>query len=226
MSLKDGGQVMDTRIAMYVDGWNMLGSMKGANIRKYGWCDFELLAKQRTGHTNAVVTVKFFTSWDTPNRNTPLKKQEIWWRALELKGWEIIKGRFGSTSDEVEEWYRNSGKQWREKMTDVHLASRLIADCARIEPVPGHSGDYRWKPKYDEAVLLTQDTDFVPAVRIAHEEFRGHVHVLLPPSEPQAQRNVRVLEKGVSGANSNGRATHSGALRRSAATEAGERSWR
>jgi len=62
---------------MYIDGWNMLWSMKRAEIRAYGWCDFWLLAQQQTERSEAEVSVKFFTSYDKPNREKPLKKQEI-----------------------------------------------------------------------------------------------------------------------------------------------------
>ena len=183
--------MISKRIAMYVDGWNMLCSMKRAGIRKYGWCDFRLLAQQQTGCAKEDVTVKFFTSWDTPNPDRSLKKQEIWWKALELGRCDIVRGEFRPTMDEVEEWNRATGKQWREKMTDIKLASHLIADCNLIERVPGSTEEYRWQPGYKEAILLTQDTDFVPAVKIVSEQpFSRRVHVLLPPSDEPAMENA------------------------------------
>jgi len=52
------------RITMYIDGWSMHGSMRDAGIRPYGCCDFEMLARQKTGHKGAEVRVKFFTASD------------------------------------------------------------------------------------------------------------------------------------------------------------------
>jgi hypothetical protein len=179
------------RIAMYVDGWNMHGSLKNAGIREYGWCDFKLLARQQTGRATAEVAVKFFTASDKPHPEKIPDKQYIWWKALTLLGCEIVEGEFRSTAEEVKEWTRFNGRKLREKMTDVALASHLVADCNRIEPILGGTGEYSWKPGYDEAVLLAQDTDFVPAVKIVSEQpFNRRVHVLLPPSDEPAMENA------------------------------------
>lgn len=178
------------RLAMFVDGWNMYGSLKTAGIRDYGWCDFRCLARQQTGYADAIVQVKFFTAADEPNRDKPLIKQAIWWRALELTDCKVIRGEYRSTSEEVTARASNGEKKWREKMSDVALASHMVADCNRIEPDPQRSGEYRWTPGYDAAVLLTQDLDFVPAANIiASKPFSRRVHVLLPPSKGAAQAN-------------------------------------
>ncbi|MGA2345357.1 MAG: hypothetical protein ABSF93_05090 [Candidatus Sulfotelmatobacter sp.] len=178
-------------LAMYVDGWNMYGSLKRADIRGYGWCDFKLLAQQQTENPKANVTVKFFTSDDKPNPDKLRTKQRLWWRALEFTGCEIIQGEYRGIYEEVEESIRNSGKKWREKMTDVALASHMVKDCSRIEPDPTRRGGWRWSPGYDEAVLLTQDLDFMRAVEaVASEPFYRRVHVLLPPSDPRSEKHV------------------------------------
>jgi len=165
-------------LAMFIDGWNMYWSLKRRGIRPYGWCDFKSLARQQTGHADASVSVKFFTSDDKPNPDKPLIKQAIWWQALGITGCEVILGEFRARHEEVKKWIRDSGKVWREKQTDVALASHMVADCSR-------------EPGYDEAILLTQDFDFIPAVKIvANEPFRKRVHVLLPPTNPEAERSA------------------------------------
>ena len=185
----EGGSVV--RLAMFVDGWNMYGSLKSAGIRDYGWCDFKSLARQQTGHADASVLVKFFTAADEPNRDKPLIKQAIWWKALEFTGCKIVRGEFRPIFEEAKARASDSGKKWREKMTDVALAAHLVADCNQIEPDPERSGEYRWKPGYDAAVLLTQDLDFVPAANIvASKPFSRRVYVLLPPSGFTVQENA------------------------------------
>jgi hypothetical protein len=179
------------RLAMFVDGWNMYGSLKSAGIRDYGWCDFRALARQQTGHADADVQVKFFTAADEPNPDKPLHKQKKWWEALEFTGCKIVRGEFRSISEEVSARSGDAGRKWREKMTDVALAAHMVADCNQIEPDPERSGDYRWKAGYDAAVLLTQDLDFVPAANIvASKPFSRCVYVLLPPSGSAAQGNA------------------------------------
>jgi hypothetical protein len=74
---------------MYIDGWNMLGSMRDADIRDYGWCDFEMLAREKTGYRDADVHVKFFTASDY-HKEKIVDKQDRWWKALNLKGWDVV----------------------------------------------------------------------------------------------------------------------------------------
>jgi hypothetical protein len=163
----------------------------GAGIKQYGWCDFPLLARQQTFDANAEVTVKYFTSADKPNPEKITDRQRpIWWRALALMGCQRIEGEFRSTTEEVEEHIRDGGKRWREKQTDIALASHMVKDCSRIE-AGDEPGTHRWSPGFDKAVLLSGDTDFIPAVRIVSTEpFNRPVLVLLPPSVPASQENT------------------------------------
>jgi hypothetical protein len=179
------------RIAMYVDGWNFYWSLVGAEIKPYGWCNFPLLARQQTSMADAEVAVKYFTSADEPHKDKITDRQKpIWWRALDFIGCQIIEGEFRSTQEEVEEQIRFSGKTWREKQTDIALACHMLADCNRIGPGE-KPGEFLWTPGYDRAVLLTQDIDFIPLVKIASgAPFNRRVTVLLPPSKPAAQENA------------------------------------
>jgi hypothetical protein len=105
------------RIAIFVDGWNIYYSLKRAEMRAYGWCDFS----------------------SSPN-NRPAPQGE-----------------------------RSSSER---------------------------AGDWRWSPGYDEAVLLTQDLDFLRAVEVvASEPYCRRVHVLLPPSDPNSQKSAARADK-------------------------------
>jgi hypothetical protein len=93
-------------------------------------------------------------------------------------------------------------KKWREKQTDIALASHMIADYNRIEPDPDRSGASLWTSGYDEGVLLSQDTDFIPAIKILiGEPFRCRFHVLLPPSSEAAEASARRIWKPLAGPN-------------------------
>jgi hypothetical protein len=191
------------RLAMFVDGWNFYWSLVDADIKPYGWCNFAQLAQQQTGLPNATVKVKYFTSEDKPNPKKIFDRQRpTWWRALSYLGVEIVEGEFRSRQGEVEQQIREDGKKWREKQTDIAIASHMIADCNLIEPDPDRSGVRLWTPGYDEAVLLSQDSDFVPAVKILiGEPFRRRLHILLPPSSEAAQANALRIWKPLSGPN-------------------------
>ena len=193
------------RLAMFVDGWNMYWSLVGHKIRPYGWCDFKKLARQKLSeqggaYHDAIVKVKFFTSEDLPHPEKINRQQKIWSMALTFTGCQIVWGEFRPTHVEVEEQLRDSGKRWREKQTDIALASHLIADCNQIAIDKTRSGAYSWSPGYDEAIVLSQDSDFIPAVKIVSElPFNRRVHVFLPPSEFRSQENAMRLWRPISG---------------------------
>ena len=66
----------------------------------------------------------------------------------------------------------------------------MVKDCSRIE-AGEQPGTFHWLPGFDRAILLTQDTDFIPAVRIVSEEpFNRSVLVLLPPSGSVSEENA------------------------------------
>jgi hypothetical protein len=180
------------RLAIYVDGWNFYWSLVEARLKPYGWCDFPLLARQQVRQAHAEVSVKYFTSEDKPYPDKIYARQRpIWWRALNFSGCQIIEGEFRPTTEETEEQNRATSRRWREKKTDVALAAHMVADANRIT-VDETQGSVLWSPGYDHAVLLTQDTDFVPLVRIVSgAPFLRPVHVLLPPSRPDAMENAQ-----------------------------------
>ena len=101
-----------TRLAMFVDGWNFYHSLRDAGISDYGWCDFELLARQQTRLPEASVTVKYFTAEDKPQPERRDRQRGIWWRALHYRGVEVIEGEFRSTGVEVAPEIRDRIK-WR-----------------------------------------------------------------------------------------------------------------
>jgi hypothetical protein len=191
------------RLAMFVDGWNFYWSLVDAGIKPYGWCNFAMLARQQTGLQDATVCVKYFTSEDRPHPEKIGDRQKtIWWRALGYLGCQIIEGEFRSTHAEVEQQIRGDQKKWREKQTDIALASHMIADCNLIESDPDRSGVWLWTPGYDEAMLLSQDSDFVPAVKLlVGAPYRRRLHVLLPPSSETAEASAQRIWKPLSGPN-------------------------
>jgi hypothetical protein len=63
-------------------------------------------------------------------------------------------------------------------------------------------GAWLWTPGYDEAVLLSGDSDFLPAVKIlVSKPFRRRLHVLLPPSSDRPQADALRTWKALSGPN-------------------------
>lgn len=164
------------RVSLYVDGFNFYYSTRnhfktGEDRRGYSlsglcWCDFRALV-ERNGwlqRDEQLTSIKYFTapvteSIDNPQRPGEPGRQQLWLDAIAtVPGLEVIEG-----------FHRRSGTGREEKQTDVNLALELVLDAIR-----GH---------YDRAIVLSGDTDEIPAVltvacRLARKR---NVLVLLPP---------------------------------------------
>ena len=71
----------------------------------------------------------------------------------------------------------------REKMTDVALASQLIVDASNR--------------KFEQAVLVTNDADFVPAIRCVRNDFELDVAILNPAQKGRTQGDLEAAAKYV-----------------------------
>jgi hypothetical protein len=168
---------------VYVDGFNLYyGAVKDTphkwlNIRRM--C--ELLLPKNTIHG-----IRYFTAKINPRPDEPLKhiRQLVYLRALEtLPDLEISYGHF--LSHEVMMPLAHplaAGPKFariiktEEKGSDVNLAVRLLYD--------GYQG------KYELAVLVTNDSDLLSAIRIVQEDLGLKVGILNPQQHPS-----RVLQR-------------------------------
>ena len=160
---------------VYVDGFNLYyGCLKGT---PYRWLNLERLCRGMLKQ-NEIHKIVYFTA---PVRqrysadNGP-KRQSLYLRALAtLPCVEIVAGRFLEHDVEMPQ----AGTPWgdppqmvmvrrtEEKQTDVHLATRLISDA--------------WaNPEVDAVVVVTNDTDQIPALRLVKECLNIPVGIIFP----------------------------------------------
>jgi hypothetical protein len=162
---------------VYVDGFNLYyGCLKGTGHR---WLDVNRMC-QLLLPQHEIATIKYFTAKvsgrpgkpDLPNR------QELYFRALRtLPNIEIILGHFLETtarmvlaSSPLDQPRFAQVRKMEEKGSDVNLAVHLVHD--------GHRG------KYDVAILVTNDSDLIEAVRIVRSDLGLPVGILCPYRRP------------------------------------------
>ncbi|MGR4001459.1 MAG: NYN domain-containing protein [Alphaproteobacteria bacterium] len=143
---------------IYIDGFNLYhGCLKNT---PYRWLNCEALCRELLHDNNEIVSIKYFTAplkkrrWDSKSK---VENQKIYWRALKtLDNFEIKEG-----------YFQKEGKDlYREKQSDVNLATRLVHDA--------------YMGCFDVAVVVSNDADFVEAVRLVREEVKKEVGVFLP----------------------------------------------
>lgn len=160
---------------VYVDGFNLYyGAVKGT---PYKWLDVGRLCElMLPGHT--IERIKYFTARVSDRRpgDGTQRRQQTYLRALAtVPHLEIHYGKFlsypsrmplvnprphGPTFAEV--------IRTEEKGSDVNLATHLLMDGAREQ--------------YEQAALITNDSDQLEPIRVVREEFGKPVGILNPHS--------------------------------------------
>ncbi|MHB8806013.1 MAG: NYN domain-containing protein [Anaerolineaceae bacterium] len=181
---------------VYVDGFNLYyGAVKGT---LYKWLDISKMV-QLLLPKNQVLKIKYFTALVNSRPQDPDQplRQQMYLRALKtIPNLEIILGHF--LSHEINMPLANCapGKQkyakvikTEEKGSDVNIATHLLHD--------GYQG------LYGIAIVISNDSDLVEAIRIVRNELKKGVIVLNPfkktPSQElkKAATFVKPIRQGV-----------------------------
>jgi uncharacterized LabA/DUF88 family protein len=152
-------------VYVYIDGYNFYRGISHPGWLKYGWCNLARLARclseKAFGRSFRVEEVKYYTApvrLGQENRTGERARQEMWLEAfrIETPAVRVIPGRFQKIG--------NSPR--REKETDVNIAVDMQWDIA----------------KFGRAVLISADSDFIPAIRAVQRASRPVV-VFFPPNQ-------------------------------------------
>ncbi len=181
---------------IYVDGFNLYyGAVKGT---PYKWLDLYKMCRLLLPK-NQVLKIKYFTALVNARPQDPSQpvRQQIYMRALKtIPNLEIVLGHF--LSHEINMPLANCppGHQryvrvikTEEKGSDVNIATHLLHD--------GYQG------AFDAAVVISNDSDLVEAIKIVKNELNKVVIVLNPFKDTPSQDLNRIatfvkpIRKGV-----------------------------
>lgn len=178
---------LSQNIWVYIDGFNLYNGVLARG--PYKWLDLSAFARNLMPN-DSIGRVKFFTASIIPRPTDPLQhiRQQAYWSALRTKGdIEIIQGLFKPRykwlplADDIEALQKladlgnnmtgtqvNKVRVYKveEKGTDVNLASHLINDA--------HLG------RYDTAVIVSNDSDLVEAIKLVRTDAGKTVGVFKP----------------------------------------------
>lgn len=184
---------------VYVDGFNLYyGAVKGTPNK---WLDIKKMVQLMLPR-NQILKIKYFTALVNARPQDPNQpmRQQIYLRALRtIPNFEIILGHFLShtirlpLADPIagQNSYANVIKT-EEKGSDVNLATHLLHD--------GYQEAYR------VAIVITNDSDLVEAIKIVRNELNKEVIILNPHKNSPSQELrrtatlMRDIRKGVLGA--------------------------
>jgi uncharacterized LabA/DUF88 family protein len=181
---------------LYADGFNLYyGAVKGT---PYKWLDLQKMVRLLLPK-NKILKIKYFTALvnarpqdpDQPNR------QQVYLRALRtIPNLEIIFGHFLSHPTKLPLTNPSSSQnryaeviKTEEKGSDVNLATHLLHDA--------------YLNSYAVAIVISNDSDLVEAIKIVRFELHKQVIVLNPhQNSPSYELNriatfVKPIRKGV-----------------------------
>lgn len=149
------------RVNAYIDGYNLYHAEVETKDNRLKWVNLRALCQHFCDEGDILDKVYYFTSFAYHIDGGGKDRHKIYIKDfLKDFGVETILGRFTKNDGQV-----------KEKETDIKLALQLYKD-ARDD-------------KYDKAILLSADTDFIPAIKEV-EEFGKEILLLLPPKHKLA----------------------------------------
>jgi uncharacterized LabA/DUF88 family protein len=160
------------RVVFFIDGFNLFHALdyfpSGSNparFHRFKWISLRRLAMCFLTKRNSLEGVLYFTTlatWDPAK----VARHRLFIRAQENEGVEVVYGEFKRKDKRC----LICGKRfwtYEEKQTDVNIALRLFQNAVLN--------------RYDRAVIVSGDTDLIPAVDAVRSTFPGKaLGVLLP----------------------------------------------
>lgn len=144
------------RIHFFVDGFNLYHALDArAGYKKYKWINLWKLCSCFVTTKDTLVGVEYFTTLATWNREKA-ERHKIFIRAQEAQGVSVIYGEF-KRKDRKCRICNQTYQSFEEKQTDVNIALRLFQLAVQ--------------DRYDKAIIVSGDTDLIPAVKAVRSTF-------------------------------------------------------
>lgn len=155
------------RISFFIDGFNVYHSLiyKGKYV-KYLWLDYYALAQRYARKLKgSIVDVYYFSALAYWNQEK-VQRHLLFIGALKSRGIKVVMGNF-----KEKDRFCNNCRQFvmsrEEKQTDVNIALYLLNEA--------------YNDSYDTAMIMTNDTDLIPAIEMLRRIFpKKKIGVLFP----------------------------------------------
>lgn len=166
-----------------MDGFNLYHAVNDLKRNELKWVDLRKLMEcfidPKVHKISDVYYFSAFAEWLTE----PAKRHKIYVNALKSRGITPVLGRF----KDKDLGCSKCGHRWvghEEKQSDVNLAIWMVREA--------------YRSNYDEAFLVSQDSDLAPVIGLIHEfpRHRG-VKLIGPPGRPHSKELIAATDKQV-----------------------------
>lgn len=157
---------MKKRVALFVDGFNIYHALNKHHYKKYKWLNIyslgESLLSQNVLELKSVYLFTALTHWN----HKKVVKHRTYLNALEHYSVKVVKGTFRK-KDKYCPLCKQKSISYEEKETDVNIALHLLK--------------LAYDNEYDVAMVLSGDSDLVPAIKEVKKRFKKEVFLVIPP---------------------------------------------
>ena len=167
------------RIISFIDGFNLYHAIKEIKAPHLKWLDLRLLSQCFIlNESEELSKVLYFSAIATHLEKAIQQRHKIYIDALKLRGVTPILGRFKRKDRKCPDCdYKWEGHE--EKATDVNIALHLL--------------NLAYQDEYDRAILISNDSDLVPAISMVRELFpEKRIAVVAPPIREPSKELIRV----------------------------------
>lgn len=155
------------RVVAYIDGFNLYHAIHNLRRDDLKWIDLRQLMECFIDPQNQEIVAIYYFSAIAEWLPEPAKRHKLFIDAQKLVGVTPILGSF----KEKERSCKKCGASWKgheEKQSDVNIAVWMVQEA--------------FKDNYDEAFLVSQDSDIAPALRLIRELPKARrIKVIAPP---------------------------------------------
>jgi uncharacterized LabA/DUF88 family protein len=175
------------KVAVYVDGFNLYHGLVNLSKPHLKWLNLKLLAEKFIDPQSEIIEkVYYFSAVATFMDKDIILRHRTYIEALQTIGIEFVEGNFKNKLLT----YKNKHlefkwKKHEEKETDVNISIHMVRDAIN--------------KRFDKFILITNDTDIVPAVKMARRENNTlQFKLLTPPTLETHDSLLTAIKPGTS----------------------------
>lgn len=171
----EGAAKMPDRVTVYFDGFNFYHAIHDTGRNHLKWVNLWGLSELFLREGEELSAVKYFSAFVTWNE-AGYRRHQRYVAALKAVNVNFFEGKFQKNKTVKCNHCGKRFKKPEEKETDVNIAIQLVSDALQ--------------DKYEKAILVSADTDFIPAVRMVRNQSRKRVEIWAPPGRSQPGRGL------------------------------------
>ena len=154
------------RVSFFIDGFNLYHALDNDNFQYFKWLNLRNLSELYLGRHDCISDIFYFSALALWNPEK-VQRHKLYIQANEFFDVKPIYGEFRKVTKRC----RNCNSiynTYEEKETDVNIAIKLYQQA--------------YKNSYDTAIILSGDSDQIPAIKAIKRDFpTKKIGILIPP---------------------------------------------